>query len=100
MLYLDLDTTRADHLGCYGYHRQTTLAIDEVARQGVVFKNCYASDVPCLPSRAAMFRQEFGMRSGIVNHGGFAAEPKNEGAPRGFVQHYWRRAWVHNLPAN
>jgi hypothetical protein len=32
ILFLDLDTLRPDHLGCYGYHRATSPHIDEVAR--------------------------------------------------------------------
>ena len=49
ILYLDCDTLRADHLGCYGYRRRTSPAIDAVAAEGVRFTQCWASDVPCLP---------------------------------------------------
>lgn len=97
ILYLDIDTTRADHLSCYGYHRNTTPNIDAIAREGVMLQNCYASDVPCLPSRAAMFRNQLGIISGVVNHGGVAAEPKNEGAMRPFQQFFWRNSWIYNL---
>ena len=31
LLYLDLDTLRPDHLGCYGYHRDTSPTIDRIA---------------------------------------------------------------------
>ena len=50
------DTFRRDHLGCYGYHRDTSPNIDRVAATGVRFTGCYASDVPCLPSRTALAR--------------------------------------------
>ena len=36
ILYIDIDTLRADHLGCYGYHRSTSPNIDAVARQARV----------------------------------------------------------------
>ncbi len=49
VLYLDIDTLRADHLGCYGYHRATTPNLDALAAEGVRFASAYASDVPCLP---------------------------------------------------
>lgn len=52
ILYLDLDTLRSDHLVCYGYSRNTSPNIDTVAKEGVLFKNFYCSDEPCLPSRA------------------------------------------------
>jgi len=32
-----IDAARADHVGCYGYHRDTTPKIDELAAQGVRF---------------------------------------------------------------
>lgn len=84
ILYLDIDTLRPDHLGCYGYLRNTSPALDEIARQGVRFDKCYVSDAPCLPSRASMFMGQFGIHTGVVNHGGVAADPRPVGAERGF----------------
>lgn len=74
ILYLDIDTTRADHLGCYGYPRNTSPNIDKIAKDGVVFTNYYCSDAPCLPSRTALFTGQFGLRNGVVNHGGVASQ--------------------------
>ena len=54
LLYLDIDALRADHVGCYGYHRATTPNIDAMDAGGLWFANVYASDVPCLPSCAAL----------------------------------------------
>ena len=44
---------RPDHLSCYGYHRQTSPNIDNLAAEGILFRNFYATDTPCLPSRTA-----------------------------------------------
>jgi arylsulfatase A-like enzyme len=38
VVYL-VDTLRADHLGCYGYPRPTSPALDEFARRAVLFEN-------------------------------------------------------------
>lgn len=84
LLYIDIDTLRADHLGCYGYHRRTSPHIDSVAAAGVRFSRCYASDVPCLPSRTALSSGRFGIHTGVVGHGGTAADPFVEGPGRGF----------------
>ena len=74
ILYIDIDTLRPDHLGCYGYHRATSPNIDAVAAEGVRFENVYASDVPCLPSRTALSTGRFGIHTGVVNHGGTGAD--------------------------
>ena len=37
ILYVDIDTLRPDHLGCYGYARNTSENIDAIARDGVRF---------------------------------------------------------------
>ncbi len=84
LLYIDIDTLRADHLGCYGYHRATSPNIDRVAADALVFENVYASDVPCLPSRTALLTGRFGIHNGVVNHGGTDADPAIDGPLRGF----------------
>jgi len=84
ILYIDIDTLRPDHLGCYGYLRNTSPNIDRIAAEGVRFDNCYVSDAPCLPSRASLFTGQFGIHTGVVNHGGAAADLRKMGAERGF----------------
>jgi arylsulfatase A-like enzyme len=84
ILYLDLDTLRPDHLGCYGYHRNTSPNIDRIAADGIRFDEYYCSDAPCLPSRTAMMTGQFGIHNGIVGHGGTAADVRIEGRNRGF----------------
>jgi arylsulfatase A-like enzyme len=84
ILYLDIDTLRADHLGCYGYLRDTSPNIDRIAAQAARFQNCYVSDAPCLPSRASLFTGRFGIHTGVVGHGGTAADLRLIGRERGF----------------
>ena len=93
IVYLDIDTLRADHLGCYGYGRSTTPNLDRLAQDSVLFERCYASDVPCLPSRTALFSGRFGTSTGVVSHGGTAADPIVEGAGRGFFSLLGKTAW-------
>jgi choline-sulfatase len=79
ILYIDCDTLRADHVGCYGYHRETTPSIDRLAAEGVRLTRCYASDVPCLPSRTALFAGRFGIHTGVVGHAGTPARRRYPG---------------------
>ncbi len=84
VLFLDLDTLRPDHLGCYGYPRNTSPTIDRIAAEGVRYDRYHCSDAPCLPSRAALMSGRFGIHTGAVGHGGTAADIRLEGSPRDF----------------
>ncbi len=84
ILYIDIDSQRPDHLGCYGYHRNTSPTIDRIARESLVFEKVYTPDAPCLPSRTALYSGRFGIHTGAVGHGGTAAQPKIQGASRDF----------------
>src|ERR671932_2366830 len=94
VLYIDVDSLRPDHLGCYGYHRNTSPVIDSLARDGVRFDGCYVSDSPCLPSRTALFSGRFGVHTGVVGHGGTAAQPFIEGPERGFTDLFRETSWM------
>ena len=85
ILFIDIDTLRADHVGCYGYKRNTTPVIDSVAKEGVVFDKYYCPNAPCLPSRASLVTGRYGIHNGIVGHGGTAADLRLQGEPRGFT---------------
>lgn len=97
ILYLDLDSCRPDHLGCYGYHRNTSPHIDAIARQAMIFNNCHTSDAPCLPSRTALYSGRFGIHTGVVGHGGTAASPKNDGPLRNFSDSFSLQGLAHQL---
>jgi arylsulfatase A-like enzyme len=53
ILYV-VDTLRADHTGPYGYPRDTTPALDELARDGVVFEQMVAQSSWTKPSMASV----------------------------------------------
>ncbi|WP_168119892.1 sulfatase-like hydrolase/transferase [Paenibacillus sp. HB172176] len=84
VLLLDLDSTKPAHLGCYGYHRNTSPNIDRIASEGVRFDNYYTSDAPCFPSRTALMTGRFGIHNGVVGHGGTAADVRHDGESRSF----------------
>jgi len=55
IILISLDTLRADHLGCYGYHRDTSPNIDRFAEGALLFENCIASSSWTLPAHASLF---------------------------------------------
>ncbi|MDG2149751.1 MAG: sulfatase [Planctomycetota bacterium] len=54
VLIVTLDTTRADHLGAYGYPLDITPEIDRLAERGVLFENAYAPMPQTLPSHTTL----------------------------------------------
>ena len=97
ILYLDLDACSPSHLSCYGYHRQTSPTIDAIAREALRCTNVYCSDAPCLPSRTALYQGRFGIQTGVVGHGGTAADPKRQGQGRGFRSVYEDQSFPRQL---
>ncbi len=55
ILFLVLDTQRADRLGCYGYDRSITPNLDRFAAQSVVFEQAISPAQWTIPSHASMF---------------------------------------------
>ncbi len=68
IVFTVVDTLRTDHLGCYGYNKNTSTNIDKLAEESVVFERAYSSDVPTQPSYTAIFTGQRGIRTGIVSH--------------------------------
>jgi arylsulfatase A-like enzyme len=69
LLLITLDSTRSDHLGCYGYALPTSPQIDRVARQGVRFSDAN-SQIPLTgPSHATMMTGLHPHEHGAVRNG-------------------------------
>ena len=54
LIYL-VDTLRADRLSLYGYERETSPELEELARRGLLFSNAYAPSSHTVPSITALF---------------------------------------------
>lgn len=55
VLLVSIDTLRADHLGCYGYSRDTSPNLDALAERGVVFENAFSTAPWTLPGHMSIF---------------------------------------------
>ncbi len=49
VILLTVDSLRADHLGCYGYHKMTTPNIDAIAEKGQLFRRAYSQSAWTFP---------------------------------------------------
>ena len=64
ILWIVMDTVRADHLSCYGYYRNTTPNIDRITSEGTLFENAISAAPWTLPSHASMFTGMFPSQHG------------------------------------
>jgi arylsulfatase A-like enzyme len=54
VLFVCIDTLRADRLGCYGYARKTSPNLDRLAARGVRFERAYATAPWTLPATTSL----------------------------------------------
>ena len=59
IILITLDTTRADHLSCYGYAKKTTPNIDKLAENALIYDHAIAPATWTLPSHASLFTGKF-----------------------------------------
>lgn len=70
VLLIVVDSLRADHLGCYGYYKNTSPRLDELASEGVLFNREFAAGIPTTPSFTTLLTGLHPYRHGVVAHGG------------------------------
>ncbi|MBI5433970.1 MAG: sulfatase [Planctomycetes bacterium] len=68
LLFVSLDTTRADRLSCYGHSRPTTPNLDRLAAEGHRFVNAYTPMPTTLPSHASMFTSLHPLELGVLRN--------------------------------
>jgi arylsulfatase A-like enzyme len=69
ILLITMDTTRADHLSCYGYSRLTSPNIDRLASEGVLFRNAYSAIPLTGPSHITLMTSLFPQQHGATING-------------------------------
>lgn len=69
VIFISLDTTRPDHLGCYGNPWISTPSLDQLAEESLLFSN-YMTVVPTtLPSHTSLFTGTFPHTHGTSQNG-------------------------------
>jgi arylsulfatase A-like enzyme len=69
IILVSIDSLRSDHLGCYGYARDTSPTIDGLAAQGARFVAAMSTTSWTLPAHAALFTGLFDATHGATYDG-------------------------------
>jgi arylsulfatase A-like enzyme len=65
-----VDSLRADHLGCYGYDKNTSPHLDALARESTLFTQTFAPGIPTTPAFTTLLSGLHPYRHGVLSHGG------------------------------
>lgn len=69
VVFILLDALRPDHMSAYGYHRETTPAMDRMAREGVIFSNVVSHGNRTILSMPAVFTSLYPSINGAIGRG-------------------------------
>lgn len=59
IILISIDTLRPDHLGTYGYGRDTSPVLDSLAARGATFENAFAQSSWTLPSHVSLMTSTY-----------------------------------------
>ena len=76
IVLITLDTTRADHLGCYGHDGIKTPNIDRLAAEGILYERCYTPVPITLPSHLSILTGTYPAYHGVHENAGFYVAPE------------------------
>jgi len=69
VVFILLDALRPDHMSAYGYHRETTPAMDRMAREGVMFNGAVSHGNRTILSMPAIFTSTYPSINGAIARG-------------------------------
>ncbi len=75
VVFITVDTLRADHLSSWGYHLKTSPNIDKLAAEGMRYENAYTVTSRTAPSHYSMFTSRYPQEHGSKLNG--FAVPEN-----------------------
>lgn len=73
LLYV-LDALRHDHLSCYGYHRETSPAIDRLSDDAVIFQNSFTVSTWTRPAAASILSGLYPGAHGVLTRNDIFSE--------------------------
>ncbi len=66
VILISIDSLRADHLSCYGYHQKTSPNIDRLAKEGILFSNAFSNTSWTLPAHISMLTSMYSESHGVI----------------------------------
>jgi arylsulfatase len=72
---ITIDTLRADHVGCYGYFRDTSPFICGLAADGVLFERAVTTMATTLPAHTSLMTSAHPARHGVLSNLNFYEQP-------------------------
>jgi arylsulfatase len=75
LVIVTLDTTRADHLGLYGYSRATSPALDAFGKRSIVFERAIMPMATTLPTHVSFFTATHPLEHGVLYNTTYGAAP-------------------------
>lgn len=92
VVLISLDTTRADHLGSYGYTEGKTETLDALANQGVRFDRAYSPAPLTIPAHISLFTGLYPPRHGVRTNGDGMLSPEHVTLTKELKEHGYRTA--------
>jgi len=90
VILITLDTTRADHLACYGYQGIKTPSLDALASRGVVFEQCATTTPFTLPAHCSIMTGTYPTYHGVRINGNTALSDRHLTMAKVFSGHGYR----------
>ncbi len=99
LVFVLVDTLRADHVGSYGYARATSPTFDSLAREGILFENAQSQSSWTKTSMASIWTATRPINHGILHYDHVVPEeavmPAEILRDAGFkTAGLWRNGWV------
>ena len=77
VILISMDTTRADHLSCYGFNKKTTPNIDKFAEDSVLFEQGISPIALTLPAHSSMMTGTNPIYHGVHENLTYTLAPEN-----------------------
>ncbi len=84
VIFITVDTVRADHLGCYGAKQVKTPVLDALAQDGVLFERAISQVPLTWPSHAAMLTGTYPFKNGVQDFTGHPLAPQFRSVAQAF----------------